>query len=246
MTANRAQRVCGLALGLMLTAAQSAGAQEQWRFGMGTGLSALSLDGDIGFETTGGTLIASVDLDNSDTSDMIESGFGVAGFAAKGKWKILYGLGSATLEDSDAGITAKWDRTQVELATVYSFAKTGNHRWGALFGVRRVDHEWKISAVMESINIDESWADALIGATHTLPVTEKLSWSTRLDGGFGNSEGTVHLATGLDWRVGQHWAFNIKAKLTDIEFENGNPGDSDYYLYEVEETTLGIGFAYIF
>ena len=74
---------------------------------------------------------------------MFESGFGFAGYAAKGKWKILYGVGTLTLEDNDALIAAEWDRTQVEVAGVYTFAKTGNHSWGALFGVRNLGHARK-------------------------------------------------------------------------------------------------------
>ena len=235
-----------LAVALALLLGQGALAQDEWKFGIGTGFSALTLDGDIGYEGVGGTTIVSVDLDNSDTSDMFESGFGFAGFAAKGKWKILAGVGTLTLEDSQGADMFEWDRTQVEVATVYTFAKTGNHSWGGLFGVRNIGHEWKASIGMESIDIDESWTDGLIGVTHGVPFSDKWSWSTRLDGGFGDSEGTTMFNTGINWHVGSHWVFNLNAKLTDIEFENGDPGDSDYYLYEVDETTVGIGFLYTF
>jgi len=244
---KKSKLAIGLAVALTLVVGPSALAADEWKFGLGTGFSALSLDGDIGFEApVAGTIIADVDLDNSDTSDMFESGFGFAGYAAKGKWKILYGVGTLTLEDSDATVKAEWDRTQFEAAGVYTFAKTGNHSWGALFGVRNVGHEWTITSGMEKIKVDESWTDGLVGVTHGVPFSEKWSWSTRLDGGFGDSEGTTMFTTGINWHVGSHWLFNLNAKLTNIEFENGDPGDSDYYLYDVDETTIGIGFLYNF
>jgi hypothetical protein len=244
---NKSKLAIGLAVALTLVFGPSALAADEWKFGLGTGFSALSLDGDIGFETSAGTFVGDVDLDNSDTQDMFESGFGFAGYAAKGKWKIHYAIGTLTLEDSDAGVKAEWDRIQAEVATVYNFAKTGNHNWGALFGVRNMDHEWKITgAAVETINIDESWTDGLVGLTHGVPFSDKWSWSTRLDAGFGDSEGTTMFVTGINWHVGSHWIFNLNAKLTAIEFENGDPGDADYYLYDVDETTVGIGFLYNF
>ena len=240
----------GLAVALTLLLGQSALASDEWKFGIGTGFSLLDLDGDIGYEGVGGTTIIDVDLDNSDTSDMFESGFGFASYAARGKWKILFSVGTLTLEERQGSDMFEWDRTQFELATVYTFAKTGNHSWGGLFGVRNVGHEWKASvgpdSGPDSIDIDESWTDGLLGVTHGVPFAEKWSWSSRLDGGFGDSEGTAMFTTGINRHVGSHWVFNLNATLTAIEFENGSPGDSDYYLYDVDETTVGIGFLYAF
>jgi hypothetical protein len=242
---NRFKLAIVLAVALTFCLGQSALASDSWKFGIGTGFSALTLDGDLGYND-GAPQLVNVDLDNSDTSDMMESGFGFAGFAAKGKWRINYGLGTLTLEDRQAGDMFEWDRSQVEVSTVYTFAKTGKHSWGGLFGVRNVDHEWKASIGGATINIDESWTDGIVGLTHAVPFSDKWSWSTRLDGGFGDSEGSTLFTTGINWHVGSHWVFNLNAKLQAIEFENGSPTDADYYLYDVDETTVGIGFVYIF
>ena len=176
---------------------------------------------------------------------MFKSGFGFASYAARGKWKILLSAGTLTLEDKHGGDLFEWDRTQFELATVYTFAKTGNHAWGGLFGVRNTGHEWT-SPISGLNGIDESWTDGLIGLTHGVPFAGKWSWSSRLDGGFGESEGTVMITSGINWHVGSSWVFNLNARYSSVDFENGNPGDSDYYLYDVDETTIGIGFMYNF
>lgn len=236
-----------LTLALALILGPSLQAQDEWKFGIGTGIVSFSLDGDIGFPTPGGGVIFDIDLDNSDTSDLVESGFGFGGFAAKGKWQILYSLGTATLEDSDAGLSADWDRTQAEVAVVYNFAKTGNHFWNVLFGARYVDHDWTFTTATTTAELDESWTDGLIGITHVVPFATKWSWSNRLDAGFGDSESSTMFTTAINRRVGQHWLFNFNITLKSLEFGDAEEiANSDFYLYDVDETAFGIGFMYMF
>ncbi len=234
----------GLALALIL--GSSAQAQDKWRFGIGTGIASFSLDGDIGFPTPGGGVVFNVDLDNGDTSDLLESAFGLGGFAAKGKWKILYSFGTVTLEDSSGLLIAEWDRTQAELAGVYTFAKTGKHAWGVLFGARYTKHEWMFTTAMITALVDEDWTDGLLGITHAVPFGSKWSWSNRLDAGFGDSESSIMLKTSINLRVGQHWLFNFSVAAKSIEFGDiADIANSDFYLYDVDEPTVGLGFMYL-
>ena len=233
-----------LALALALILGPGAQAQDEWKFGIGTGLSSFSLDGDIGFPIMGGKIF-DVDLDNSDTADLVESAFGFGGFAAKGKWKILYSLGTVTLEDEDAGLKAEWDRTQVEVAGVYRFARTGKHAWGVLFGARYIDHDWKFTTTTITAALDESWTDGLIGITHAVPFATKWSWSNRLDAGFGDSESSTMFKTAINRRVGHHWLFNFNITAKSIEFGDiADIANADFYLYDVDEAAVGLGFMY--
>ena len=102
-----------LAVAPLLLLGPGVQAQDSWKFGLGTGFFSMAIDGDIAFADSG---VLEIDLDNSDTSDLMESAFGFGGYAAKGKWRILYSLGRLTLEDDDGGLTAEWDRDQVEVA----------------------------------------------------------------------------------------------------------------------------------
>ena len=101
------------------TTAMAAG---EWHYGIGTGLSSFGLDGDLGFATPVGGRIENIDLDNSETSDMLDSALGVNAFATNGEWQVLLSYNTVTLEDNDSNLRAKWDRTNAELAAVYNFA----------------------------------------------------------------------------------------------------------------------------
>lgn len=244
------KRISGLllVLALFLTPAfgQTPAAQDKWRFSLGAGFSSLALDGDLGFHTPAGAVTLDVDLDNSDTQDMFKSAFGLAGSAAKGKWQILFVGGRLTLEDDTDNATATWDRDVFEVDGVYRFAVTGKNMWGALFGARHTAHSWELDAGNQGdFDLDESWTDAVIGITHTLPFAKKWAWSSRVDGAFGGSDGSFLISTGINWRVATWFALSFNVKKMSIDYEKGEKGDSDWYLYDIDETSGGIGFAFL-
>ncbi len=232
-----------LAVAVLVLSTQGALAQDEWHFGIGTGFGTLALDGDLGFRG----FKRDIDLDNSETSDLVESAFGLGGFASKGNWAILWSAGTLTLEDDDKGLEAEWDRVAVELAGVYSFVNSERNRLGVLFGVRYIDHDWdfRLSGVSGSVEIDESWTDAIVGLTYTLKFAQKWGWASRIDAGFGDSEGTFLVKTGLDWHFAKHWQASVHVKNMAVDFENGSRGDSDFYLYDVDETGAGLGIMVI-
>ena len=235
-------RVATLIAWLMIAGSAHA---EEWRFGIGTGFSSFSLDGDIGFATPAGGVIADIDLSNSDTSDLLDSAFGFAAFAMKDPWKINFVFATLTLEDKDSGLSAEWDKTQYELSVEYRFAKTGQHAWAVLFGVRGTDHEWDISTPMGRFKPEEDWTDAIVGLTHAVPFADRWSWTNRVDYGFGDSEGVTSFRTALNWQPYRNWIFNVNARYSNTKFgESGDIGRSDFYLYDIEEAAIGLGFAY--
>lgn len=236
-----------LALSMVLAGGGAAQAGDEWKFGIGTGFSSFSLDGDLGFPTGMGGVILDVDLDNGETADYLESAFGLTGFAAKGKWKILFTAGRVTLEDESGPLTAEWDKDQIEAAGIYNFAQTGKHSWGVLFGARNIGHDWTFKTGMGSFNLDESWTDAIVGVTHALPFATKWAWTNRLDAGFGESESSSNFVTAINWQAFEHWAFNLNIRATSVEFgEASDSAKPDFYLYDIDETAAGIGFLYTF
>lgn len=237
---------CALMLTLVFSNSAQAQESDEWKFGIGGGLSSFSMDGDIGFPGSSGGTIFDVDLSNSDTQDLVESGFGVAGFAAKGKWRIQYALGRLTLEDESGGAEAEWDRDKFEVLGIYNFAKTGRHSWGALFGARYMGHDWSFKTSSSSFEIDETWTDAIVGMTHAFPFADmKWSWTNQLDLGFGDSEGSAQLITALNWHFGERWTLNFNLRASSIEFGDEDDIDkSDFYLYDVDETAFGVGILF--
>jgi hypothetical protein len=235
------------AAGLLLAPATFA-AENEWTFGIGTGLNSLALDGDVGFATESGGVIEDMDLDNGDTADMFESAFGFASFANKGQWTVHLGYGTLTLEDDNSNFDAEWDRAEANLAVEYAFAKTGNHTWGVLGGVRMYDHDWEFQdkVTREKLEPDEDWTDGVVGLTHRVPFGKNWSWANRAEYMFGDSEGGFTVQTGVNWQPFTHWVFNGSLRYQDLEYgEENDIGKNDFYYYDVEETTIGLGFMYV-
>lgn len=243
------------ALSIILTPATFA--QDEWHFGIGTGFFGLNIDGDEGFTTRLGPVELDASLDSDEVRELLESGFGLGGFAAKGKWMILWSGGQLELRDDlkgtgPGGVRAEAEATftgsGAEVAATYRFAVTGRHAWSVLGGARYTKHEYdfelEIGPVSLDRNIDQDWTDVIIGFTHGFRFSDKWTWSNRLDAGFGGSEGTYLLKTGLNWQVAKHLALDFYGKGTSIEFENDEKGDPDWYLYDAKE--FGLGFNALF
>lgn len=249
MDAKRNPLAAMMTLPLVLAAVSYAPvvAADDWKFGLGTGLSSLALDGDVGFVGESGGVVAEIDLDNGDTADMFESAFGFVGFARKGDWTIGFGYATLTLEDDESAFDAEWDRAKAHVEVEYNFATTGNHRWGVLGGVQYTDHEWELKNKTTGFKSEpeDDWTDAVVGLTHSVPITEGWTWSNRADYAFGDSEGSVGAKTSVNWRPLDNWVFSGSIAYYSIEYgDEGDINDSDFYYYEVDETAIGLGFMY--
>jgi hypothetical protein len=239
--------VLGVALASCVSStAMAAGA---WHYGIGTGLSTFGLDGDLGFATPVGGRIEAIDLDADDTSDMLDSALGANAFATNGEWQFLLSYNTVTLEDNNSNVNVEWDRTNVELAAVYNFAKTGSNTWGALAGLRYTDHEWDISSrngSFSDVKPDDDWTDFIVGFTHVLAISNSWSWRNRIDGGFGDTEEAWFASTGLFWQPLDNWMFNAGVRYLKTEVgDEDDINDSNFYLYNVDETAFGLGVSYI-
>jgi hypothetical protein len=241
------KNIAVLLCALLAIASTGAQAGDDWKFGIGTGISSFALDGDIGFATpatAGPGLIFEVDLDNGDTADMFESALGVSGFAAKGPWKILYQVGSVTLEDDDNGLDAEWDRVQAEIVGIYQFAETGKHSWGVLFGVRYSEHEWDFSGVVEA-DAKDDWTDAIFGITHAVPLGSGFAWANRVSAGIGDSESSTFVSSSVNWTASERFLLNLTLSYRQEEFgDEDDIADDDFYYYDMEEPAIAVGFMY--
>ena len=244
-------RVCNVLLFVTFAAAaavQAQNRQDGWNFGIGTQLSGVDLNGDIGFPTGDGGTIVDVNLDNSEFRDLVQSGIGLGGFASKGRWTIGYGAGLVTLEDMDDAFEATWDRLQVEVAGTYRFAQFGQRNsLSALFGVRFLQHEWEIEGEAAVIEVDESWTDGVVGLVHTFQISRAWNLRSQVDASFGGSNGTYGFSTALSWRVFPRWVLSLNGRFAAIDFgDEDDLADTDFYLYDVDETSAGLGFTFLF
>lgn len=249
--------------GLIMLSSPAAAQQDEWKFGIGTGFFALNIEGDAGFATGLGPVELGASLDTGDVQELLDSAAGLGGYAAKGKWVLQYSGGQLKLEDELTGTgpmgspttaVASFTGTSAEFTASYRFALTGKHAWGILGGVRYTKHEFDFDLTIDnnppnppaafSRDIEQDWTDGLIGLTHAARLGDKWSWSNRLDAGFGGSEGTYFLRTNFGWQFAKSWALNIYAQNVSIEYENEEPGDPDWYLYDADEYGAGLNVLY--
>jgi len=245
-----------LILGLCITPVASA---EDWSFGIGTGISALDVDGDGGFNTR---LLGPIDFDASlepdQVRDLAESAFGLGGFARKGPWTLTYSVGRLTLEEDVSAVQGgnsgtldlNFETNGAEFLVHYAFTSSGKHTWSVIGGLRYTDQEYEVELVINGNevfdgSVDDDWTDGILGLSYSYAFSNTLSWNTQVDYGFGGTDGTAHFNTGLS-KVSGNWMFIGALDFKAIDYEEGNRGDSDWYLYDADETILGISFMYLY
>ena len=254
---SRKYFVAGL-LCLTMIIGFNATAYADWNYGIGTGLFRLNVEGDQGLNTQipgVGSVQFEVDLDPDDISDLMESAFGFTGYATDGKWMVNFSVAHLKLEDTTSvgsvSATIGFEVNGGEITVGYPVYSTPQLTLGVLGGGRYTKHEVSADVVAPgptTINrsIDNSWTDALVGLTLTVPLAEKWVWNNRVDAGFGGSEGTYSGSTGVTWRFYKGLSGTLYGKYTSVEYENGNKGEADWYLYDADEFGVGLAILYNF
>lgn len=235
----------------------SSAAHAEWSFGIGTGLSFNNIDGKQGFTTQLGPVKYDVKLDPQDFSDFVKTAFGFEGYATDDTWLIQYSLAYVELEDKESTfvppanstITTKINfRTSgAELTAGYPVYKTSSLIILVDGGVRYTKHELdnKIT-ISGAVNaqagrkFDHDWTDAVLGAMINVPFAQTWSWNNRLNAGFGGSDGTYLVSSEVRWRFHKYWSASIKGKYVSVKYENASEGDSDWYFYDADESSIGL------
>jgi hypothetical protein len=255
------KKMCAI-LSLVCILGFTASAHAEWQFGIGTGLAALQVDGDLGFDVPFagiGPVTLDVDLSASDIMDYMETALGFGMFATDGKWMIQTSFSQLKLEDDQ--LTTKGANTiasdvsfemqGVELTVGYPLYASKSVVLRGYTGFRYIRHDLEAGVVVNGVTaidreIDENWTDALLGISADVPFADKWSWDTKFDVGFGGSESAYYVNSGISWKFATHWSTSLFGQYYAVDLENGSPGDADWYLYDADETTLALKIAYIF
>ena len=236
---------------------------QGWHFGIGTGILRLNTEGDIGLNTTllGPTQVA-VDLSPEDFDDLMESAIGGGGYLTNGTWMVGFSVGKLKLQDNPTGtlpsgaeLTASevfFEITSGEVTVGYVAYRSPTNSVSVTphVGARYTKHELGADltilqgATSTDITrgVDHNWTDVLIGASAAVRVVNKVTWNVRADAGFGGSEGTYLVSTGISWQPHRRFSIGPIAKFMAVEVENGERGDADWYFYDANEFGWGIGF----
>ena len=238
----------------------AADSQDEWKFGIGTGISVLDVKGPLGFNSLlVGPVQVSMNLTPNDINNAAKSAFGFGGFAAKDKWKILYSLKYLELQGDVNGVTpggvpisgrSNFKVSGGDVDGVYEFARSERAAWGALGGLRYTKHKFSnsltIGASTRANDFSHSWTDVVIGLTNSFYFSKEWAWNTRVDAGFGGSNGTYHGNTGVSWKFAESWTTGATIDYIANNFETGTKGNSDWYLYKGREASAGINIMYLF
>lgn len=247
----------------VFTSFWSLGASADWHYGVGTGLFLLNVDGDIGFDSAlaGGPVKAEIDLKPDDVQDLMESAYGLGGFATDGNWMLQFQFAYLKLEDDPAvelpggnilKATLYQEVTKGEASIGYVMYRGDKLKITPYVGVRFTEHELgrKVSLITgtetltDSADFSRDWTEARVGATFDVPLAPKWNWSTSLEGSGGSDIKGYQFNTGVAWNFAQHWTTRLHFNYLSVDYENDDPGDSSWYLYDADEFGVGLNIMY--
>jgi hypothetical protein len=250
---------CLVAVGVIVASVASA----EWHYGIGTGIRRLNAKGDVGVNTRlAGPVVFDLDLDPDDFSDLMETAFGLGAFATDGTWTLQFSGGFLELVDDATAIgprgnTVAGEFTQeitvAELSLAYTALRDEKLVLKPYVGVRYLKHEYDIGlsitgaggTVAAERDIESDWTDVRIGLGIDVPLAKKWVWGSSVEAGFGGSDGTYKGNTGVNWMFADHWMARLDFDYLAIDFEDGDPTDEDYYLYDADEFGSGLSVMYL-
>ena len=244
-----------LILSAVFFIALTTSANAEWHFGIGTGLSATETKGEQGVNVVTNN-IGPVKWD-IDPGDFVDTGFGLGGFATDGKWMIQSSFSYLELSDETletVGVNTvrgkfNFDISNVEFTVGYPIYQNKNLVLRGYSGLRYTKHNVGAKVVVDDVtrtdrDIDEDWTDVLLGLSTSVPFATQWSWNSKFDAGFGGSEGSYCVNTGIAYNFATHWSATIYGQFRTTEYENGTEADEDWYFYDLDETSLGINISY--
>jgi len=231
---------------------------DQWKFGVGTGIYALNIEGDQGINVGAfGSVEVEVDMDFDDVLDYSESGFGAAFSASKGLWRFQFTFAHLGLEGDVSGVDGTgtpisaellFEADTLEFAANYNFLQSAQGVVGVIGGLRYYKHNFDGSVTLGATTLqrdkDFSWVDGFVGLTHACVLNKAWSWSSQADIGAGGSDFTYLINTGLNWQFSENWTTRLYGQVLSLDFEEDSKGDPGWYLYDAEEFGVGLGINY--
>ena len=242
-----------------LLGVSSASAQKKWHFGIGTGLTRLNAEGDLGLNLGQfGPVEMEFDLAPEDFDDLRESAIGFGGYITNGTWMVQYSIAQLKYAGSPGRSTPSiqqvtgelsYDKTTGGISVGYTVYKRGKLSIQPYVGFRYLKQELGVDltivgqdTVAFSKGVDNNWTDVLIGTSLNVALSKKIGWSASFDAGFGGSNGTYRVATGISWRVWKFLSLHPNAYYMAVDYENGERIDEDWYLYDADEFGWGLSF----
>lgn len=244
---------------LTLTPALSLAVDNQWHFGVGSGIYGLNIEGDVGLTTLAGAVTSSVDVDFDDILDLTETAVAVAGFANKGRWTIDYAFGILEVSGRNEGSVLAsavpfradltFQATAASTGVAYQWLSNDSHSLSLLGGIRYTEHDIDLDVLVGPLtvgrDVEEDWLDGYIGLAYQMKIAPNWVWKTRADIGAGGSDLSTTINSGIAWNFSESWVTSLYGNYYSVDYENGSEGDSDWYQYDADEFGMGLSITYL-
>jgi hypothetical protein len=203
---------------LLMTLPGIVGASE-WDYELELFLQGAGLEGTVGI----GPREADVDLSFSDILDNLEFGAMTTFRATKERWAVLvdaiYFATGNTTERADVDV----DQLLLELDLVYRV----NDVFGFFLGGRYIDASTEVDflgPVGLQADRSDSWIDPVVGVAMRTPMSERWTFSGRLDaGGFGvGSDSTWQARVRFGYRASERITAVFGYQILDFDYEDGD------------------------
>lgn len=232
-----------------------------WKYGIGTELGALDVSGDGGFSSQLGPIKFDASLSPSEIIDYLTSTFSINGFASKNKYTINYRIWRLELGDTVSGTLPVSDLkidfalTQTSQGADVNFEYILNTQpdslWSCLIGLYHVSQEYKTSTNIFDKRLLSShkgadWTDLYIGIKNQYALSETLVWENSFRIGAGGSDGYSAFNSSLVKTWSPAWETSLALNVASFDYQNGEPIEQNFYLYNATETTFNVGITYLF
>ena len=197
-----------------------------------------------------GTPIGAGKISFNDLMDATDASFQVFVEAGRGRWSGFADVTYLDTSDSNTsgGLRIKTDSKSWVVDMAAAFWPAGEEGGLSLFAGMRytsMDDEYKF--VLDGVSLgtrgnDRSFTDVLLGARYNYPFSERWALATRVDGSFGDSEGTFQLEALLRYAVGkrQQHGLLLGYRYKEADFESGRLEEN----YEYKGPVAGFNFRF--
>jgi hypothetical protein len=215
-----------MTIGVLALGATSAGAQgsDAWEFqiaplylwAVDLGGTMTVMQNDIPFE-----------VKFADAAENLEATFTVHFEAWKGDWGLLADVswldlgGEMPIPETELAAEIGFKQTMLELGGFYRFAQNVS----IVFGARYTSLDPKITLPMDMvIDPSQSWTDGFAGLVWRPQLSNRWTFSGRLDLGAGGSNLTVNASAIFDYRLGRFIALSFGYRHLDTDYEDSGAG----------------------
>jgi len=234
---------------------------SDWKYGIGTELGALNVTGYGGYGTQAGPIKFDASLSPSEVAEYLTSAFSINGFASNNKYTVNYRVWLLELGDTVSGVLPERD-TQVDFTLTqtskggdinfeYPFNEQSKNVWSGVVGLYHVSQEYKSSINVfnkELLSSKKSadWTDFYIGIKNQHAFSETLVWENSVRIGAGGSDGYAAFNSSLVKTWTPSWETSLVFNVASFDYQNGEPIDQSFYLYDATESTFNLGVRYLF